>query len=324
MAALVEARGLSKVYPRRRGMFRKPDLIAAVSDSSFAIEAGQVFGLIGESGCGKSTTSRLLAGLESPTAGEVRFDGQVVASPGHRPTKAHLRQTGVIFQDPYDSLNPGMRVGDLVGEPMLIHEPDLPGAQRRERIIAALEAADLRPAAEFLDRFAHQISGGQRQRVAIARAMVMQPRFVAADEPTSMLDVSVRAGILNSMLKLKEELGLTYLFITHDLTAARYMCDRIGVMYNGVIVEEGPTDEVIQHSAHPYTRALIQVVSDLNGFLANREQYVLSGEAGGAATQSRGCPFTARCPIATALCSEQMPERNRVADGHLAACHYAK
>lgn len=324
MAALIEAHGLSKVYARRRGAFKKPDMVAAVSESTFSIDRGEVFGLIGESGCGKSTTARLLTGLEAPSGGEIRFDGQITSTAGQGPDRAVRRQMGMIFQDPYDSLNPGMRIGDIVGEPLMVHEPESRLAERRERVITALEAADLRPGADYYDRFPHQLSGGQRQRVAIARAMILNPQFVAADEPTSMLDVSVRAGILNSMLKLKEELGLTYLFITHDLTVARYMCDRIGVMYNGKIVEMGPTDEVIQRSAHPYTQALIQVVSDLNGFLANREQYILPGEASAVMAGFTGCPFASRCPRATEICREQTPLWRPVSEGHFTACHHAQ
>lgn len=322
MDPLVEAKGLSKLYPRRRGTFRKPEMIAAVCESTFAIGKGEIFGLIGESGCGKSTTARLLTGLEAPTSGEICFDGVVASAQGRAPDKAMRRQMGMIFQDPYDSLNPGMRVGDIVGEPLMVHEPKLSLAERKEQVLAALEAADLRPAGDYYDRFPHQISGGQRQRVAVARAMVLRPLFVAADEPTSMLDVSVRAGILNSMLKLKDEMGLTYLFITHDLTVARYMCDRIGVMYNGQIVESGPTDELIQHSAHPYTRALIQVVANLNGFLDNREEFIRGGEAGAVTPGLTGCPFAGRCPKATTLCTEQMPQWKPVGNGHFAACHY--
>lgn len=249
MAALIEAKELSKVYARRRGAFKKPDMVAAVSES---------------------TTARLLTGLEAPSGGEIRFDGQLASTAGQAPGRAVRRQMGMIFQDPYDSLNPGMRIGDIVGELIMVHEPQMAVPERRERVIAALEAADLRPGADYYDRFPHQISGGQRQRVAIARAMILNPQFVAADEPTSMLDVSVRAGILNSMLKLKEELGLTCLFITHDLTVARYMCDRIGVMYNGKIVEMGPTDEVIQQ------RPPVHPGADSGGLGSQR----LSGEPG--------------------------------------------
>jgi peptide/nickel transport system ATP-binding protein len=297
-------------------------LVMAVAESTFTIAKGEVFGLIGESGCGKSTTARLLTGLEAPSNGTVHFDGALASSTGKAPERHVRRQMGMIFQDPYDSLNPGMRIVDVVGEPLMVHEPGLSVAERREKVLIALEAADLRPAEDYADRFPHQLSGGQRQRVAIARAMVLEPRFIAADEPTSMLDVSVRAGILNSMLKLRAEMGLTYLFITHDLTVARYMCDRIGVMYNGRIVESGPTDEIIQHSAHPYTQALIQVVANLSGFLDNRTQFIKNGEAGALVPGFTGCPFTARCPKATSLCSEQMPKWEEVGNGHFTACHY--
>jgi len=322
MGSLVEARGLQKVYFRRQGAFRPPVPIRAVDGVNLAIQTGEVFGLIGESGCGKSTTLRLLMGLEPLTDGIIRFDGHEAPPMGSPQWRALRCQMAMIFQDPYDSLNPGMRIGDIVGEPLALHMSDLPRTERRSRIRAALEAVELHPSAQMVERFPHELSGGQRQRVAIARALVLGPRFVAADEPTSMLDVSVRAGILNAMLKLKQDLGLTVLFVTHDLSVARYMCDRIGVMYNGTLVECGPVDEVTRHPAHPYTRALIRVVSSLEDFLANREAVIRSGEAGNVSQDAGGCRFAARCPFAVGRCREVVPEWREVSPSHMAACHF--
>lgn len=263
---------MRKTFREKGGAFRilygqQAPQIKAVDGVSFEIREGEVFGLIGGSGAGKTTTAKLVLRLLEPTQGKVYFEGVDLISLPRKALKAMRRQMQVIFQDPYASLNPGMRVYSIIEEPLVIHNVGEGKKDRLEIIHEALEAVGLKPAEAFMQRFPHQLSGGQRQRVAIARSLVLRPQFVVADEPTSMLDVSVRAGILNLMQDLKQEFHLTYLFITHDLAVARYMCDRIAVMYKGRILELGPTEDVINEPLHPYTQALLRVVEDLPSVL---------------------------------------------------------
>ncbi len=300
--ARVEAIELSRIY---RGSRRRA--VLAVDRLNLAIGGGEVFGLVGESGSGKSTTARLLMGLERPTSGRVLYRGW---DPAKRP-REFRRQAQLIFQDPYAALNPALRVLRTVTEPLAIHGVGT-GAERRRLACRWLERVGLTPPRDYLDRFPHELSGGQRQRVAIARALILEPAFVAADEPTSMLDLSVQAGILNLLVTLQQEMGLGCLFITHDLAVARHVSHRIGVMFAGRLVEQGPAEAVVGTAAHPYTRQL----------LAAAAVGVLTEEVSFTAPSPDGCRFGPRCPRAGAVCREQEPFLTAIGDGHLVACHF--
>lgn len=323
---LVEINELSKLYPVGGGVFsQSKDFIHAVSELSLAIRRGESVGLVGESGCGKTTTGKLLARLIEPSDGSIVFhtdQGEVdIAHLRGRELKAFRRRVQMIFQDPYESMNPRLTIYDTVAEPL-----DVQGIgtvpEREARVADLLETVGLTPASSFLFRYPHELSGGQRQRVAIARALVVEPDFVVADEPTSMLDVSVRTGVMNLMQELAERLGVTYLYITHDLAVARYMCHRIAVMYLGKIVEIGETEEVLHHPKHPYTRALLSAVP-VPDPTYSRDPVVIKGGVSKPINPIPRCRFYERCTIAEQVCrDEDHPSlKERAGDGHYAACY---
>ncbi|MEH6986267.1 ABC transporter ATP-binding protein [Cytobacillus firmus] len=319
---LLKVNNLKKTFIKKSGTFlkRKKIDVYAVNNVNLEIKRGEILGIIGESGCGKTTTARMVMRLMKETSGEINFDGVNLCKLKESETYQFRKKMQMIFQDPYDTLNPGMRILDILMEPINAHEKELPYEQKVKKVTEAIEAIELKPAEDFIHRYPHQLSGGQRQRIAIARAIILKPSFIAADEPTSMLDVSVRAGILNLLLDLRKKMGLTMMFITHDLSTASYMCDRIAVMYQGKIVEIGPTKKIIQHPSHPYTKALVAVVKDLNNFIQNREKLILDGEVD-ATRDEKGCPFVSRCPHKESVCHSHIPELEAVNSGHLVSCH---
>jgi peptide/nickel transport system ATP-binding protein len=296
--------------------------VKAVDGVSFTIRRGEVFGLAGESGSGKSTVGRLVLNLLSPTEGRVFFDDMELQSLSSEEMRKLRSRMQVIFQDPMASLNPRMTVGEALGHPVRIHVTNEP-AKRRQVVTEILEKVGLAPAEQFYDKYPHQISGGQRQRVVIARALVTVPDLVVADEPIAMADVSVRSLLLELMMRLKDELNLTYLFITHDLATAKYVCDRVAIMYLGRLCEMGPLAEVYQHSGHPYTRALLEAVP-VPDPRHRRTEPMPAGEIPSAINPPSGCRFHPRCSIARKNCAVDEPELRELRPGHLIACHYAE
>jgi oligopeptide/dipeptide ABC transporter ATP-binding protein len=320
---LLSVRGLKKHFPVRRGILRRQvGAIRAVDDVSFDIRRGETLGLVGESGSGKSTVGRVMLALDDPTAGEVLFDGEDLAALTAEALRLRRRQMQLIFQDPYASLNPRLRVGSAIREPLDIHRLGTP-RERDARVAELLKLVGLD--ASHAARFPHEFSGGQRQRVGIARALSTNPALIVADEPISALDVSIQAQIVNLLADLKAELGLTYLFIGHDLAMVRHLSDRVAVMYLGRIVETGDCDAVLHSPAHPYTQALIAAMPKAAS--ATRQRPALRGEIPDPANPPSGCHFHTRCPFATDLCRLERPFLRNLRGtkaGHEVACHHAE
>jgi oligopeptide/dipeptide ABC transporter ATP-binding protein len=323
---VIEARDLRKWYPVHRHSIatllgrRQPAFVKAVDGVNFAISAGEVVGLVGESGSGKSTTGMTLLKLHAPSGGQISFQGLGLLARESRSTRlAFRRQAQIVFQNPYEALNPRYTIAQSVGEPLTIHFRGQPALQR-EMLLRAMQRAGLQPAESYLERYPHQLSGGQLQRVAIARAISVEPRFLVADEPVSMLDVSIRAGILNLLRYFASELHMAILYISHDLSTMRHVCTTIAVMYLGRIIESGPADSVLDGPLHPYTQALVGAVPVMGG-LRRRPQSRLLGALPDAVNLPSGCRFHPRCPMAMDMCRQREPTLQRMANGQDVACH---
>lgn len=318
---ILEVRNLKKYFQAGRpGWFsRREDVVHAVDNVDLQLHRGEVIALVGESGCGKSTLALTLMGLEEPTEGTIFFEGRDITHLDEKGRKAIRQRIQMIFQDPYESLNPTQTIEEIVTEPLRVHgiSPD-PG-ERRERVRGALEDAGLKPADDYLHRFPHQLSGGQRQRVVIAGALVLEPHLLLADEPVSMLDVSIRAEIINLLADLRQARGISVIFITHDLGTVGYFADRVAVMYLGRIVEIGAMQEVTKNPQHPYTQALLSVIPVPNPRL-RKKRIILQGETPNPIDLPAGCRFHPRCPVATALCKQEDPPLVSLNASHRAAC----
>ncbi|WP_050727468.1 ABC transporter ATP-binding protein [Vulgatibacter incomptus] len=314
---LLEVRELRTSFSVRGGVLgREVARVRAVDGVSFEVKAGETLGLVGESGCGKSTLGRTLLRLVDPSSGSIRFDGRNITELSQRELRPLRRQMQMIFQDPYSSLNPRMRVGEIIGEPFAIHGL-ASGAERQRQVAALMERCGLRP--DMADRYPHEFSGGQRQRIGIARALAVEPKLVVADEPISALDVSIQAQILNLLLDLQEERGLTYVFISHDLNAVEFIADRVAVMYLGRLVELAPSRSLYADPRHPYTRALLSAVPSIDPS-KRRDRVVLEGDVPSPIAPPPGCSFHPRCPDAGERCTRECPELSQADDGHGVAC----
>lgn len=339
---LLEVSHLKQYFPVRKGFHTIP--LKAVDDISFAIKPGETLGLVGESGCGKTTVGRTLLRLYQPTAGRIVFDGDVLFDSGEQydeegkiivdangnPVKKksidvdmlpYRKKMQMVFQDPYSSLNPRMTVEDIIGEPLDVHKLYSSRAERRDRILELMGYVGLN--AEHATRYAHEFSGGQRQRIGIARALAVRPKFIVCDEPVSALDVSIQAQVINMFEDLQQEMGLTYLFIAHDLSVVKHISNRIGVMYLGKLVELADSYELTTHSIHPYTRSLISAIPIADPKTARQnKRIVLEGDVPSPLNPPSGCRFRTRCPYATEQCAAEQPEWREVSTGHYVACHH--
>ena len=343
---LLEIQNLKQYFPVASGKLFEKKVVKAVDDVSFYINKGETLGLVGESGCGKTTTGRTLLRLYEPTSGRIIYDGTTIFDSGDLPlrdesgnpvigedgkpvygkkTKVDMlpyrRRMQIVFQDPYASLDPRMTVGDIVGEAIDIHKLAANRKERQERIIRMLERVGLN--SEHANRYPHEFSGGQRQRVGIARALAVDPEFIVCDEPVSALEVSIQAQVVNMIEELQNEMGLTYLFIAHDLSIVKHISNRIGVMYLGKMVELADSYELTFHSVHPYTKSLISAIPIADPETSRKsKRIVLSGDVPSPVNPPSGCHFRTRCPYATELCAQQDPEWREVSKGHYAACHH--
>ena len=313
--ALVEVRSVKKYFPIRKGVLaREVARVHAVDDITVSVAEGETLGLVGESGCGKSTLGRCIVRLLEPTDGEIVFEGRSIGHLGARALRPLRRQMQMIFQDPYASLNPRKRVGTIISDPMRIHGIG-DRKDRKQKVEELLETVGLSP--EHYNRFPHEFSGGQRQRIGVARALALRPKLVVADEPVSALDVSIQAEVLNLLQDLQRELGLSLMFISHDLSVVELVADRVMVLYLGRVMETAPTGELYRRPAHPYTAALLQAVP---GAKRRRERLLPRGEIPSPANPPSGCVFRTRCPFAVRACAENVPPLAPVGPGHFKAC----
>jgi len=320
---ILQVDDLQKYYPVEKNFLEKlfarnKHFVRAVDHITFKVRRGEIFTLAGESGCGKTTTGKLVLKLFQPTGGHITFDGQDITALKGEDLRALRRKMQMIFQDPYASFNPRMRIGEAIGHPLQIHGLAV-GPERQKRVFEVLERVGLSPAEKFAQLFPHQMSGGQRQRAAMARSLILQPEFIVADEPVSMIDVSLRTSIIDLMLNLQRDLGLTYLFITHDLAIAKYISDRIAIMYLGKIVELGDKDAIFKNPLHPYTKALLAAIPVPNPD-RKRKETELIGEVPSAVNIPSGCRFHTRCRYCQGACSEKGPELLEVSPSHFVAC----
>jgi oligopeptide transport system ATP-binding protein len=318
---LLEVRDLKMHFPITRGIIfqRQVGAIKAVDGLDFTMFAGETLGLVGESGCGKSTTGRAILQLHRPTEGEVIFEGKDLTKTKGEELRRMRRRMQMIFQDPYASLNPRMTVGSIIGEPLEVHGIGSGRKDRQDRVQELLKTVGLNP--YFVNRYPHEFSGGQRQRIGVARALAVNPAFIVCDEPISALDVSIQAQIINLLEDLQEELGLTYLFIAHDLSVVRHISDRIAVMYLGKIVELADRDELYANPMHPYTQALLSAVPIPDPQIERkRRRVILEGDVPSPANPPRGCNFSTRCPRVMDICRQQEPPFKEYSPGHSAAC----
>ena len=320
---IVSVRGLKKHFPIMKGIFRRQvGAVRAVDDINFEIYPGVTLGLVGESGSGKSTAGRAVLLLETPTAGTVEFKGRDLSTLSGSELRALRPEMQMVFQNPHSSLNPRMTVGSIIGEPLVEHRREMSKQDRRKRIEELLEMVGLDPT--HANRYPHEFSGGQRQRIGIARAIALDPDFIVCDEPIAALDVSIQAQVVNLLERIQDELGLAYLFISHDLSMVRHIADRVAVMYLGRIVELAPVDLLYDKPLHPYTRALHSAVPVPDPVVeSQRIRVVLEGDIPSPANPPGGCPFHTRCPKAREQCSTDVPAWREVEGGHWVACHFA-
>jgi oligopeptide transport system ATP-binding protein len=318
---LLEVRNLKMHFTVDDGLLSRKTAsrIKAVDDVSFTIARGETLGLVGESGCGKTTTGRCILHLEKPTSGEIIFEGQNLTQLDRKALNEKRERMQVIFQDPYSSLNPRMKVGDIIGEPMKVHGIHPKAKEREQRVAELLSVCGLNP--KFMDRYPHEMSGGQRQRVGIARALSLNPEFIVCDEAVSALDVSIQAQVINLLENLREQFHLSYLFIAHDLSVVRHLCHRVAVMYLGRLVELADSDELFSNPLHPYTQALLEAVPIPDPEIEKRRAHrIMKGEIPSPINPPSGCVFHPRCPLAIDSCQQEVPELRELKPGHWVAC----
>jgi oligopeptide/dipeptide ABC transporter ATP-binding protein len=319
---LVQVRSLVKHFPITRGIIFQKNIgaVKAVDDISFDVMRGETLGIVGETGCGKSTTARLMVRLLDPTSGQVLFDGEDIAQRSGDGLKALHREMQMVFQDPYSSLNPRKTVGSIISDPFAIHGLYKREGERKRRVQDLMDRVGLNP--EHYNRYPHEFSGGQRQRIGVARAIALEPRLLVADEPVSALDVSIQAQVLNLLRALQREMGLTLVFIAHDLSVVRHMCDRVAVMYLGKVVELAPSDALYGFPRHPYTGALLSAVPVPDPLAGKGQRQLLSGDVPSPANPPQACRFHTRCPKAQPLCSDEEPLLENKGNSTQAACHF--
>ncbi|GED71271.1 ABC transporter ATP-binding protein [Brevibacillus reuszeri] len=318
--ALVEVRNLKKYFEVQKSFLgRSQTLLKAVDDVSFTIQKGETFGLVGESGCGKTTIGRTLLKLYEPTDGDILYKGQSISQLGYKEMLPYRKKMQMIFQDPYASLDPRMTIAEIIGDPLVVHNI-YQGKDRMDRVKELVELVGLK--ADHLNRYPHEFSGGQRQRIGIARALAVEPEFIVCDEPISALDVSIQAQVVNMLEELQERFGLTYLFVSHDLSMVRHISHKVGVMYLGSLVEYAPVNELYTNMKHPYTQALLSAVPIADPDTAERSERIhLQGDVPSPMNPPSGCAFRTRCPYAMSRCAEEKPRLRDIGNGHVVACH---